>query len=44
MKLGRQSGTWLKLGVPAFAAKVMAGEMAEELLLSGTACDACATA
>ena len=32
---GRQSNTWLKLGVPAFAAKVMAGEMAEELLLSG---------
>ncbi len=32
---GRQSNTWLKLGVPAFAARVMAGEMAEELLLSG---------
>ena len=32
---GRQSDTWLKLGVPAFAARVMAGEMAEELLLSG---------
>ena len=32
---GRQSNTWLKLSVPAFAAKVMAGEMAEELLLSG---------
>ena len=32
---GRQSNTWLKLGVPAFAAKIMAGEMAEELLLSG---------
>ena len=32
---GRQSNTWLKLGVPAFAAKMMAGEMAEELLLSG---------
>ena len=32
---GRQSSTWLKLGVPAFAAKLMAGEMAEELLLSG---------
>ena len=32
---GRQSTTWLKLGVPAFAARVMAGEMAEELLLSG---------
>lgn len=32
---GRQFNTWLKLGVPAFAAKMMAGEMAEELLLSG---------
>jgi NAD dependent epimerase/dehydratase family enzyme len=32
---GRQSKTWLKLGVPALAARVMAGEMAEELLLSG---------
>ena len=32
---GRQSGTWLKLGVPALAARLMAGEMAEELLLSG---------
>ena len=32
---GRQSNTWLKLGVPAFAARVLAGEMAEELLLSG---------
>ena len=32
---GRQSKIWLKLGVPALAAKVMAGEMAEELLLSG---------
>ncbi len=32
---GRQSNTWLKLGVPALAAKMMAGEMAEELLLSG---------
>ena len=32
---GRQSNTWLKLGVPPFAARVMAGEMAEELLLSG---------
>ena len=31
----RQSNTWFKLGVPAFAARVMAGEMAEELLLSG---------
>jgi NAD dependent epimerase/dehydratase family enzyme len=26
---------WLRLGVPPFAAKLMAGEMAEELLLSG---------
>jgi len=34
-EVGRQSDTWLKLGVPAFAARVMAGEMAEELLLSG---------
>jgi uncharacterized protein (TIGR01777 family) len=32
---GRQSKTWLKLGVPAIAARLMAGEMAEELLLSG---------
>ena len=32
---GRQYNTWLKLGLPAFAARVMAGEMAEELLLSG---------
>lgn len=32
---GRQSNTWLRLGVPAFAAKMMAGEMAEELLLGG---------
>ena len=32
---GRQSNTWLKIGVPGFAAKIMAGEMAEELLLSG---------
>ena len=34
-EVGRQSDIWLKLGVPAFAARVMAGEMAEELLLSG---------
>ena len=34
-EVGRQSKTWLKLGVPAFAARLMAGEMAEELLLSG---------
>ena len=34
-EVGRRSNTWLKLGVPAFAARVMAGEMAEELLLSG---------
>tara|TARA_E500000178_G_scaffold134950_1_gene135001 strand:- start:4744 stop:5634 length:891 start_codon:yes stop_codon:yes gene_type:complete len=32
---GRQSKIWLKLGVPAIAARLMAGEMAEELLLSG---------
>ena len=32
---GRHSNTWLKLGVPALAAKMMAGEMAGELLLSG---------
>jgi uncharacterized protein (TIGR01777 family) len=32
---GRQSKTWLRLGVPAIAARLMAGEMAEELLLSG---------
>ena len=32
---GRQSRTWLKLGVPAFGARLMAGEMAEELLLNG---------
>ena len=32
---GRQSKTWLKLGVPAVAARIMAGEMAEELLLTG---------
>ena len=34
-EVGRHSNTWLKLGVPALAAKMMAGEMAEELLLSG---------
>ena len=34
-EVGRHSNIWLKLGVPAFAARVMAGEMAEELLLSG---------
>ena len=32
---GRQSKTWLKVGVPAVAARIMAGEMAEELLLTG---------
>ena len=32
---GRQHKTWLKLGVPAVAARIMAGEMAEELLLTG---------
>ena len=34
-EVGRHSNIWLKLGVPAFAARAMAGEMAEELLLSG---------
>ena len=34
-EVGRHSSVWLKLGVPAFAAKLMAGEMAQELLLSG---------
>ena len=34
-EVGRQRNTWLKLGVPAFAARLMAGEMAQELLLSG---------
>ncbi len=34
-EVGRRSNTWLRLGVPAFAARVMAGEMAKELLLSG---------
>ena len=34
-EVGRQCKTWLKLGVPALAARVMAGEMAKELLLSG---------
>ena len=34
-EVGRHYTTWLKLGVPALAAKMMAGEMAEELLLSG---------
>ena len=34
-EVGHQFKTWLKLGVPAFAARLMAGEMAEELLLSG---------
>ena len=32
---GRHCKIWLKLGVPELAAKVMAGEMAKELLLSG---------
>ena len=34
-EVGHQFKTWLKLGVPAFAARLLAGEMAEELLLSG---------
>ena len=34
-EVGRHTRVWLKLGVPAFAARLMAGEMAEELLLSG---------
>ena len=34
-EVGRHSTIWLKLGVPALAAKILAGEMAEELLLSG---------
>lgn len=34
-EVGRHRQVLLKLGVPAFAARLMAGEMAEELLLSG---------
>jgi uncharacterized protein (TIGR01777 family) len=34
-EVGRRTSVWLRLGVPPFAAKLMAGEMAEELLLSG---------
>ena len=34
-EVGRHQPVWLRLGVPSFAAKLMAGEMAEELLLSG---------
>ena len=34
-EVGRRQPVWLRLGVPSFAAKLMAGEMAEELLLSG---------
>ena len=34
-EVGRHSPVWLRLGVPSFAAKLMAGEMAQELLLSG---------
>ena len=34
-EVGRRRQVLLKLGVPAFAARLMAGEMAEELLLSG---------
>ena len=33
--VGCQSGSWIKLAVPAFAARLLAGQMAEELLLSG---------
>ena len=34
-EVGLYTRVWLKLGVPALAARLMAGEMAEELLLSG---------
>lgn len=34
-EVGRHSRPWIKLGVPAFAARLIAGQMAEELLLSG---------
>lgn len=34
-EVGRHSGSWIKLGVPALAARLIAGQMAEELLLSG---------
>ena len=34
-EVGRHRQVLLKLGVPAFAARLMAGQMAEELLLSG---------
>ena len=34
-EVGRHRQIWLRLAVPAFAARLMAGEMAEELLLSG---------
>jgi uncharacterized protein (TIGR01777 family) len=34
-EVGCQSGSWIKLAVPAFAARLLAGQMAEELLLSG---------
>ena len=31
----RFHGVWLRLGVPATAARLLAGQMAEELLLTG---------
>jgi len=34
-EVGLFHGVWLKLGVPAAAAKLLAGQMAEELLLTG---------
>ncbi len=34
-EVGRHSGSFLKMGVPSLAARLLAGEMAEELLLSG---------
>ena len=33
--VGRFHRVWLRLGVPAAAAKLLAGQMAEELLLTG---------
>ena len=34
-EVGRFHKVWLKLGVPSAAAKLLAGQMAEELLLTG---------
>lgn len=34
-EVGQFYGVWLKLGVPAASAKLLAGQMAEELLLTG---------